>query len=829
MASPELFKYNPREIPREELQATFVAREAIRDDILDELCARDDAPTNQHFLIIGPRGIGKTNLLLMVRYGVLGDDELAGAYLPLQTAEEEYSIAALRDLIAKILTLALDEAHDHQLASALEKMDKDRDDDRSAERGIEALRDFSERTGRKLLLLVDNIDLILDEQVTDEAQLGRLRDLLMNESFLVLIGAAPTYFKEVTEYDRPFYQFFRTVDLRDLTLDQMIDMLRRRAEWDGDQRVLDRLEELRPRLRAVHHLTGGNPRLVLMLYQLCTASELPEVQGAVNALLDDMTPYYKHRLEQLPPQQRRVMDTFARLGRPATPTELADEVRLKVNQVNSILKRLRDHGFVELARQERRKKTYYLVSERMFRIWHQMRFSTSRRRLEFLVEFIRIWYTPEEWSSEADRLIGRYRALAGEEQYADAEPVLEHLDYMAAAAPAPESAYDVSDRTVRACIESGDFGHAEDLLREQRRRYEKDGNQERLAETWFLCAYLRFEQGNRENEVGALKQCLKADPDHHKALNNWRAAFHREARHKEGEEAKVLLVQTCQKYREALEIRPDNADALSNWGTALVDRALLEQGSAAEDLFMQAYEKYAMAAEIKPDDRQVFLGWGNALLAHAQSTSGDEAEALLGEACEKYSAALEIAPQNHEVINNWGVALSDLALLNEGSEREDLLVKAAKRVEEALAVARSAQNKNGLRRYATHLFHIELLRCEGAVEKANFGNARNFFHDALDRMPNVEQSVATRELTDFFRRSAREKTAGLCAGFLDEMRDRRLEHEVGVLEPFARAVEYWQSDEDAEVLDRLNPEVREVVEQIIAQGERPIGETIETS
>ena len=45
-----------------------------------------------------------------------------------------------------------------------------------------------------------------------------------------------------------------------------------------------------------------------------------------------------------------------------------------------------------------------------------------------------------------------------------------------------------------------------------------------------------------------------------------------------------------------------------------------------------------------------------------------------------------------------------------------------------------------------------------------------------------------------------------------------MEAELAVLEPFVRAVEYWQRGKDAEVLDRLNPEVREIVEEIIAGG-----------
>ncbi|MBM4050917.1 MAG: ATP-binding protein, partial [Planctomycetes bacterium] len=386
MRQPLLYKYNPSQCSPEELEATFVVREQILGSILDDLRARSKAPTNQHFLITGPRGIGKTNLLLMVRYRVAADQALSRAYIPVQTAEEEYSIATLRDFFAKALDLLGEAVTDDELTEAAKSVEASDKDHQAAELAIAALKAFCKRSQRKTLLLVDNFDLILGDQMADDAQIGRLRDVLMNESFLVLVAAAPTHFGEVTGYDRPFYNFFKPIDLAEFSSDQMAELLRKRAVRDQNRTILDQFGELQPRLRAVHHLTGGNPRLALMLYQLCTHTELPEVRDALQSLLDDVTPYYKARLEELPPQQRKVMDTFARLGRAATPTELAAETRLPVNQINSILKRLRELGFVALPPQQRRKATYYIVSERVFRVWHQMRFSAaSRRKLEFLI------------------------------------------------------------------------------------------------------------------------------------------------------------------------------------------------------------------------------------------------------------------------------------------------------------------------------------------------------------------------------------------------------------------------------------------------------------
>ncbi|HIE53476.1 MAG TPA: hypothetical protein EYP85_17120 [Armatimonadetes bacterium] len=389
----ELYRYNPALASPEELEATFVGHGPLLQQMLRALRERAQDPVNQHFLLVGPRGSGKTNLLLLLRYRVERDAKLRAAYLPLQAAEEEYSINSLRDFFARILEMLVEAVPEPVWLEAQQQVQAEPDDDSATERCLEVLRAFHTATGRKLLLLVDNLDLILGDQIRAEMEQKQLRAVLMNEGFLVLIGTAPTYFKEVRGYDKPFYQFFRVLYLDELKLEEVEELLRKRAEWNGNEELLHRFAEVQTRLSPLYRLTGGNPRLVLSLYQLVIHRELPEARTAFLMLLEELTPYYKDRLEKLAPQLRKVLDTFAHLGHPATPTELAELTRLPVNQVNTYLKRLQEQGFVHPARQERRRTRLYVVSERLFRLWHQMRFSrTSRQRLEFLVEFLRLWH-----------------------------------------------------------------------------------------------------------------------------------------------------------------------------------------------------------------------------------------------------------------------------------------------------------------------------------------------------------------------------------------------------------------------------------------------------
>jgi hypothetical protein len=778
MRQLELYKYNPGQSSPEEREATFTAREDVLRLILKDLRAGLKSPTQQHFLLIGPRGIGKTMLLLMTSDAVKKDKRLRRGYLPLMTAEEEYSISSLRDLFEKILELLVEAEPGEALEAAAEQIKAETDDTQAAEHAIATIREFSKKDGRRLLLLIDNIDLILGNQISDDAQLGRLRDILQNESFLVLIAAAPTYFKEVSGYERPFYQFFHPIDLVDLKPAQMNTLMRKRAEWDKNDVILKGFDELKWRLDAVRHLTGGNPRLTLMLYQIYTQNELPEVRAALQMLLDDLTPYYKARLESLAIQQRKVMDVFARLGRPATPTELAAETRLPVNQINSVLKRLAEAGFVSVAPQKRRKTTYYMVSERIFRIWHQMRFSTAgRRRLEFLVEFIRIWYSPRQWRHETDRLLGEYRKTAEEGRLAEAGRFVEHLGYMAAGAQEAEWAYAVEDETVAACIESGDYDRAEQVLDERIREQTRARNKKRLGQNWFLKAWVSNKQDRREDEIAALEKAVEFDPKHDRALNAW--------------------------------------------GVALSNLALSKGGQERERLFTQVCAKYEAASRVKSDDHEVLHSWGDALATLALGQAGEERERLFTQACAKYEAALKLEPNDHGALNNWGLALSSLALAKADKEREHLLVTAVEKIEQALQCAVEQNAEKDMTFYSAHAAFVALLRCGLAVAADNLGFAREQFQAALDRFEQAAEEHRSEELTSFLEQMAREEDAGILAEFFETMRERGMEDELGVLTPYVRAVEYWRTDKDKEqVLDRLNPEVRELVEAIL-QGGKP--------
>ncbi len=84
-------KYNPAFLSGDELVETFVVRQAELGLIVQVLREnKDDA--NQHLLVIGPRGIGKTTLVLRAMEEVRRQTDLSQAWYPLVFSEESYIV-----------------------------------------------------------------------------------------------------------------------------------------------------------------------------------------------------------------------------------------------------------------------------------------------------------------------------------------------------------------------------------------------------------------------------------------------------------------------------------------------------------------------------------------------------------------------------------------------------------------------------------------------------------------------------------------------------------------------------------------------------------------
>lgn len=443
------FYFNPSLLDKKELIDGFIARRGLLDELLDSLRQEVEGRPPQHHLLIGQRGMGKSTLLLRLRYAVEDDPELSQIWLPLSFPEEQNNLRTLSDFWLNCLDAlgdALEAAKQNELAKSL---DKQRDalpknEEARSEAALALLLEQAEALDRRLILLIDNLDLVFDKRLKSED--WAIRHLLSSEPRLLLIGASSQAMESTYDYGRAFYDFFRTHEVRGLDFEETKEVLTYLAQLHDQLDIKKIVEEQPGRIRTVQTLSGGNPRTIVLLYGVLENGYEGNAKHDLERLLDLYTPLYKARFEELSEQHQQIVDALATHWDPATAATLAETLRMDVNNVSAALTRLEQReGVVEKVDLPGEKKLGFQLAERFFNIWYLMRASRrSRKRLTWLVKFLRLWYDQTELGQQALRLIEQEKQRGGG---AEAAERLRYAEYGLALAEA------LDDRRLRTELE----------------------------------------------------------------------------------------------------------------------------------------------------------------------------------------------------------------------------------------------------------------------------------------------------------------------------------------------------------------------------------------
>ena len=377
-------KYNPGFLTDDEIVASFCVRTGEFEALLE--CLRTSTgQSNAHALVIGPRGSGKTHLLLRVVAEVRRDASLAGFY-PIVFAEESYEISTIGEFWLECLGRLAEQAPDDERADLrlsyddLRSTGNDRD---LADRCLGSVLDFADRHGKRVMLLVENLNMLFSDMVDPDAGL-RLRHTLQNEPRIVLLGSATSQFEEIDHPEHALYDLFRVITLRPLDTDACV------ALWRAVSGETTTTRAVRP----LQILTGGNPRLLAIIARFGAGQSFEELMDNLLDLVDDHTEYFKSHLEALPVLERRVYLALARLWRPSTAREIANLARLDTNKCSALLKRLEGRGAVTAEGGTPRRRQYYLT-ERLYNIYYLLRRgSGSDRVVKALIDFMVSLYSP---------------------------------------------------------------------------------------------------------------------------------------------------------------------------------------------------------------------------------------------------------------------------------------------------------------------------------------------------------------------------------------------------------------------------------------------------
>ena len=399
-------KHNPGFLSDEELIRSFCVRLDSFNSMVESLheCT---GSSNTHQIVIGPRGSGKTSLLLRVVTEVRLDESLSSRFIPIVFAEESYEVSTAGEFWLECLSRLAEhvplEPNGPDLRRTYEELRHVLDDQMLGDRCLGVLQDYADWEGKRLVLIVENLNMMFRDFSDREAG-WRLRQTLQTEPRLILLASATSRFDEISNPDCAFYDMFREIILRPLEPEECAMLWKTVSGRDRPPETI----------RALRILTGGNPRLLSIVARFGANLSFRELTADLLDLVDDHTEYFKSHLDALPAQERRVYLALAKLWIPATTREIADRARSDTNKCSAQLARLVDRGAVEVVGGSARRKQYYL-SERLYNIYYLMRCSRGTAPLvEALIQFMEGYFSTSEMKDFVIRTVRE--AMSGDDE-----------------------------------------------------------------------------------------------------------------------------------------------------------------------------------------------------------------------------------------------------------------------------------------------------------------------------------------------------------------------------------------------------------------------------
>ncbi len=389
MKSAFLSRFTPSLMPPEALEAIFVRREREAERTVALIRESLLTAGKSHTLFVGPRGIGKTHLVSLIFHRLRAMDDLRDHLRVAWLREEEWGVSSFLDVLQRILRALAEEdpALEPRLAAVLAAQTE-----AAAEQTARDL--LREIVGeRTLLLLAENLDDLFDG-IGVEGQ-KRFRAFLQDTRFTTILATSQSLFSGVSRQTAPFYNFFRTQHLSGLSLEDAILLLTKIAQLEEDAPLAAFLHTSagRARVRAVHHLAGGSPRVYVIFSEFLTREALDELVAPFLKMLDELTPYYQSKMRSLSPLQRKIVEILSD-ARGAIPVkEIAARSFSTHQTISSQLKGLRDRGYVRA--QPIGRDSLYELQEPLMRLCLEVK-KQRGEPIRLFVDFLRLWCTRED-------------------------------------------------------------------------------------------------------------------------------------------------------------------------------------------------------------------------------------------------------------------------------------------------------------------------------------------------------------------------------------------------------------------------------------------------
>ena len=394
-------KFNPGTFQSDdELIEQFVVRKHELEIALEILRGNIESPSCQHFLVVAPRGRGKTMLLARAAAELRTDDKLSKYLLPVQFMEESQEVFNLADFWLETLfhlsreSIRLDPVISRELRDRHTALTDRWHEQEIEEHAHAAVLEAADRLDKRLVLMVENLQGLCENVDKDFG--WKLRAVLQSEPQIMLLASATSRFRGLDDVNEPFFELFRIMDLEPLTTEEC------RRLWQ----LLSGDTEIGRQIRPLQILTGGSPRLLIIVAGFALHRSLRQLMEELVRLIDEHTEYFRGHLEPLGKTERRVYLAVIDLWQPSSTGEIASRARMDVRKVSTMLGRLIRRGVVTLDPDSSRGKKHYVATERLYSIYYKLRRERDEAAVvRNLIHFMAVFYSEDELADMSGKLL----------------------------------------------------------------------------------------------------------------------------------------------------------------------------------------------------------------------------------------------------------------------------------------------------------------------------------------------------------------------------------------------------------------------------------------
>jgi len=507
----DIWAFNPAQMGEEGLMATLVGREKIIHEACAWLRENKGSVPKQHRLYFGPRGCGKTTLLWAIYYTVLQESDLRKSFLPVIFAEDTATIPDERQFVRETREALKGEKRRIGIEELF--------DTHAWRSDIKSLADFSKKCGRPFLFFIDNLQMFVSAVL--EGRGGKksasrgtafVLELLNRPEFLVIAASLkkePTIKKRkqpAKKGEHPLHAIwgrFRSELLGGIeSLGQATLLLRKRAEYDRETEVIDRLRQYTGRIRGMQMLSDGNPRYLVMLYKLLRRHAFEGIQTDFCNILDGMTAVLEVELErQVTPSQKPVLKVLVELDGRASAEDVASEYLLPGEKPDKALKKQIANTLSDLTHTDfvkgisKGKPQAYETSPPLFQLWYEMRYLLRSHRVILLRIFDVYFPIPEQ------ELTTAYQSFIHDmsrQARLDASMIEEALMLAYLGRQHTDTLSDLMELTRLLSYQQGFDRNVSDQINRFEETMRRGGKLDSALQSKFLKAWTEFLQGHME-------------------------------------------------------------------------------------------------------------------------------------------------------------------------------------------------------------------------------------------------------------------------------------------------------------------------------------------